>query len=53
MTIEDEDSERKAAYELQPIHVRTRLHKLDDIPILHPLRYHRQLITGHRHTHQW
>ena len=53
MTIEDEDSERKAAYELQPIHVRIRLHKLDDVPILHPLRYHPQLIIRRCRTNQW
>ena len=36
-------------YKSEPIHTYVFLHKLVDVPITHPLRYHGKLILGHHH----
>jgi len=52
MTTKDKELRRKT-YERQSICPHTRLHKLVDVPIFHPVRNHRESILGNRHTQQW
>ena len=42
----------QTTHQFYPIHVRVSLHKLVDIPVLHPLRHHHKPIVGHCHTQQ-
>jgi len=41
------------AYEFQPICICTRLHKLVDVTMCHPFRYHHKLILSYCHTQEW
>ena len=37
-------------YELEPVCILMLLDELVDVPMLHPLRRHRKLVTGHRRS---
>ena len=38
--------------QFEPIDIRLLLHKLVDIPVVHPLRHHCELGLRHYHTHE-
>ena len=52
---QDERDDRQWAletYELEPIHIPMRFDELVDIPIVHPLRCHHELVSAHRHSQE-
>ena len=40
-------------YKIEPIYVPMGLGELVDVPILHPLRCHREVVLAHCHPQQW
>ena len=42
----------REAYQLQPVCIRVLFHKIIDVSVPHPVRYHRKLGIGHRHSYQ-
>ena len=46
-----EELERET-YKSKPIHLGIRLHKLFNVALPHPLRYHYEPILGHGHAQQ-